>query len=344
VTTLLTGASGHVGQNLLRELLSRGETVRALVRGSSDLKTFEGLKLETAQGDLNDPASLRAAAKGCDRVYHCAARVQTVRGRERALYDTNVLGTRNLLRAARAEGVGRVVVTSSLGAVGHRSDRPSTEDDGFDPFAHHLPYEASKAWVEHECLQAAVEGQDVVIAISTAVLGPYDFGPSRMGRVIQDFCNRKLSAYIPGGFEFVNAADLARGHILAMEKGQRGQRYILSTGFFTVDALMALLEDLSGVPRPKLRLPPPMMTALAHVSHFVLNRVAPERPQRFTPDAVRLLTLGRRASTAKAQTELGYAPTTVEAAVREAYQWCVAQGLVPAPRKSAAQVLKESST
>jgi nucleoside-diphosphate-sugar epimerase len=168
----------------------------------------------------------------------------------------------------------------------------------------------------------------VVIVVSTAVLGPNDFGPSRMGRVIKDFANRQLSAYIPGGFEFVRAADLVSGHLLAMEKGVPGQRYIVSTRYLSVDELMGMLEELTGVPRPRLRLSPAMMSAVAHVSTFVLRHLAPDKPLRFTPDAVRLLTMQRRADIGKARRELGYEPTSLEDAVREAYEWFVASGQI----------------
>lgn len=324
----LTGASGHVGQNLLRTLLGQGEKVRALVRSTSDRAAFEGLEgVELVAGDIEDRASLDRALEGCDRVYHVATKVQTVQGREQELYRANVLGTRHVLRAAKAAGVKRVVVTSSLGAVGQPKDRPCTEEDGFNPFEHHLPYEESKAWVEHECLKAAVTGLDVVIAISTAVLGPNDFMPSRMGKVILDFANGDLGAYIPGGFEFVSASDLARGHVLAMEKGRTGHRYILSTRFVTVDELMEMLERFTGRKRPK-RLPPTLMMGLAHVSSFVLTRAFPERPQRFTPDAVRLLQMQRKADIGKARTELGYEPTSIEDAVESAYLDFKRRGLV----------------
>ncbi|MCL2448900.1 MAG: NAD-dependent epimerase/dehydratase family protein, partial [Polyangiaceae bacterium] len=238
MTVLLTGATGHVGANLLRALVSKGERVRALMRPGRDRTPLGGLAAEVVEGDLRDPASLERAAAGCDRAYHCAAKVQTTRGGERVLFETNVLGTRHLLAAARAASLSRVVVTSSLGAVGHPHDRPCNEDDPFDPFAAHMPYEQSKAWVEHECLRAACAGLDVVIAVSTAVLGPHDYGPSRMGRVILDFANGDLRAFIPGGFDFVSAADLARGHLQCMERGRSGQRYILSTEFVTIDGLM----------------------------------------------------------------------------------------------------------
>ena len=327
----VTGASGHVGANLVRHLLHRGESVRALVRSTSDHAALAGLPVELATGDLLDAASLRAAMAGCNRVYHTAAKVQTTHGREQELYDTNVIGTRHVLAAAREHGIARVVVTSSLGAVGQPKNRPCNEDDAFNPFEHHLPYEESKAWVEHECLKACVLGQEVVIVVSTAVLGPHDYVPSRMGRVIVDFANRELKAYIPGGFEFVGAGDLAEGHVLAMERGESGQRYIVSGEYLSVDDLMAMLERITGVKKPRARLPPSLMLGIAHVTTPLLGTLSPHTPLRFTPDAVRLLTLRRRADISKARRELGYAPRPIETAVRDAYAWFVERGQVRAP-------------
>jgi len=328
MTVLLTGASGHVGANLLRLLLSRGEEVRVLVRASTKPAAFEGLGVTFATGDLRDAPSVRAAVRGCELVYHCAAKVSTTQGHERDLYETNVMGTRHVLAASQAEGVKRVVVTSSLGAVGHPQGRPCVEGDGFNPFEHHLPYEESKAWVEHECLKFACDGLPVVMVVSTAVLGPNDFGPSRMGRVIADFANRELTAFIPGGFEFVGAGDLARGHVLAMQNGRPGQRYIVSGEFLSVDDLMAMLERVSGVAKPRLRLPPTLMMGVAHASTFLLRRLRRGASVRFTPDAVRLLQLQRHASIDKARRELGYAQTPIERSVREAHDWFVDRGVI----------------
>lgn len=326
--TLITGATGHLGANLTRRLLRDGHRVRVLLRAGSPADAIAGLNVECVVGDLRDPASLHAAVTGCSRLFHCAALISTTSGRTQEIFDTNVLGTRNVLAAAARAGVRRVVVTGSLGAVGHRRDRPSDERDPFNPFHPALPYEHSKAVMEHECLKAVADGQDVVIAISCAIIGPYDFKPSRLGRVVADVADGRMRAYIPGGFEFVAAADIVQGHLLAMEHGRSGQRYIFSTEFVTVDTLLTWLEEITGRRRPPLRLPAPLMAAAAAIVSPLLSVVARDRPQRFTPGAVRLLRLGRRADCSKAKQELGYEPTSVKEALREAVEWW--RGRVPA--------------
>jgi dihydroflavonol-4-reductase len=335
---LVTGATGHLGANLVRRLLELGHEVRVLLRDAagSDLVAVEGLAVERVYGDLRDLDAVRAAVGGTrvvDGVFHTAAKISTVSGEEREIYDINVIGTRNVLKAAREAGVKRVVVTGSLSAVGFNEDRPSNEDDAFFPFdRHHMPYGISKAWVEHEVMKAVALGQDALIAVSCAILGPNDFFPSRMGCVVRDFANGKMRAYIPGGFDFVASKDIVNGHILAMEKGKPGQRYIISTRFVEVDELMAILERVTGRPRPPLRLSPSVMKAIAHVSEFVLTRFFPKVPQRFTPAAVHFLQMRRRADTSRAQRELGYKPTSIEDALREAYEHFVERGEIKDPK------------
>lgn len=334
---LVTGAAGHFGANLTRRLLAEGVAVRALLRRGSDNRAMDGLDVERVYGDLRDPDSLQPAVRGISHVFHAAAKVSTVSGGEREIYECNVLGTRNLLRAARTAGCGRVVVTGSLSAVGVPHDdprRPVHEDDPFYPFEEHMPYEFTKTFMEHECWAAAAAGQDVLVAISTAILGPHDYKPSRMGRVLLDFANGRLRAYLPGGFDFVSAADLAEGHLLAMERGRAGQRYILSTGFLTIDDLLDTYAEVSGVPRHGLRLPPPLMAGIARASGLVLDRL-PGVQRRFTPRAVRLLRMQRRADTSKAREELGYRPTSLRTAIHDAFTDFARRGLVdPRGRRS----------
>lgn len=325
---LVTGGSGHLGANLVRRLLDEGERVRVLERGAAG-QAFAGLDVEVVRGDLRDERAVRAAVRGCARVYHCGAKVSSAEGQRREIYDTNVLGTRHVLRASLASGVERVVVTGSFSAVGHDPTRPSDETIPVNPFDRLLPYQRSKVALEHECLKAMADGLDVVITTSCAIVGPNDFKPSRMGQVLLDFARGKLRAYIPGGFEFVAARDIVEGHRLAMEKGRTGQKYIISTAFKTVDELMALYAEITGRPRPRLRLPPAVMARIADGVKLVQMAVAPNAEPRFTPGAVRLLRMGRRADITKARTELGYAPTSVEAALREAYDDFVRRGVLP---------------
>ena len=326
--TLVTGATGHLGANLVRRLLRDGHPVRVLLRPGSAADAVDGLTVERAIGDLRDPPSLAAAVDGCAHVFHCGAAISITAGGEQQIFETNVLGTRNILAAAARAGVQRVVVTGSLGAVGHHPDRPSNECDAFNPFYSTLPYESSKAAMEHECLKAVAEGQDVVIAISCAIIGPYDFKPSRMGRVIRDFANGRMRLYVPGGFEFVAAKDIVEGHLLAMQHGRAGQRYIFSTEFVTVDTLMEWLEQITGKRRPALRIAPSVMATIAGITSPMLSALAPNTPQRLTPGAVRLLRMQRRADCGKAKRELGYQPTSVRDALHDAFEWFVASGAI----------------
>jgi len=332
---LVTGSTGHLGANLVRRLLAEGQAVRVLLRAGSDDAAVAGLDVQRVTGDLRDPAACREAVCGCRGIHHCAALVSTIEGNrrhKRDIFACNVLGTRNLLRAALDAGVERVVVTGSLSAIGHVAGRPVNEDDPFNPFDWNLPYGVSKAAVEHECLQAFADGVPVVIAVSCAIVGPNDFKPSRLGKTLVDFANGKLPAYVPGGFEFVSAHDMVEGHLLCMEKGRPGQKYLFSTQYLTVDELMGLFEQVSGQPRPKLRLPAPLMASLASLADLVL-RFFPNSPRRFTPGAVRFLRMQRRVDCSKARRDLGYQPTSIVDAVREAYDFFVRHGnIVPASR------------
>jgi nucleoside-diphosphate-sugar epimerase len=332
----VTGSAGHLGANLVRRLLEDGRDVRVLLREGSNNAALDGLDVEKVYGDLRDAKKLAQLMRGCQTAYHAAAMISTLTATpesEREIFECNVLGSRNLLRAAMENHYERVVVTGSFSAVGydHRDPkRPSNEDDVFYPFDLTLPYGRTKVAVEHEALKACAEGLDVVIATSCAIVGPHDYKPSRMGLTLIDYANGKLSAYPPGGFDFVSSRDIAEGHVLVMHRGRRGQKYIVSTEFSTVDGLMDIFEEVSGRPRPRLRIPGPLMSGIAAMSELVLDTVAPSTPRRFTPAAVRFLRSERRADTTKAQVELGYKPTGIRKAIHQAYADFARRGLVPA--------------
>ncbi|MSP60849.1 MAG: NAD-dependent epimerase/dehydratase family protein [Myxococcales bacterium] len=337
---LVTGGAGHLGANLVRRLIADGHggDIRALYRPASDNRALDGLPIELVAGDLRDLESLRAAVRGCDLVYHCAAKISTLAGSEREIFDCNVVGTRHLLLAAREAGAKKVVVSGSFSAVGHHLSRPSDESVPFYPFALAMPYEWTKALVEMECWRAAAAGLETVVATSCAIMGPHDYKPSRMGETLIAYAHRKLPAYIPGGFEFVSARDIVEGHILAMEKGRSGEKYIISTRYVTLDELMQIFQEVTGTPKPRFRLPPPLMAGIAAVASPIMSRFFPRRTQRLTPGAIRLLRMGRRADHGKAERDLGFRPTSMEEAVTLAYADFLRRGLIERPRRSVAFV------
>ncbi len=333
----VTGAAGHVGANLVRRLLHDGVRVRVLLRHEDNNEGLEGLDVERSFGDIRDLNATKSALSGCQGVYHCAAKVSTIEGdraHRRDVYECNVLGTRNVLQAAREAKAGRVVVTGSFSAVGYDLDHPSAPSDEtmqFYPMDRTMPYERSKALVEHECWRAVAAGQDVVVATCCAVVGGSDFFPSRLGRTLCDYANRKLHAYVDGGFEFVAARDIVQGHLLCMQRGRSGEKYIFSSEYKTISDILDLFAEVSGLPRPRRRIPTPLMLVFSEVASFYLSRSHPGFPQRFTPGAIRLLQKRRRADNGKARRELGYKPTSIRAAVREAYAFHYGRNAIKNP-------------
>ena len=321
----VTGAAGHVGANLVRRLLNDGTRVRVLLRHEENNEALEGLEVDRVFGDLRDLDAVRRAVEGCQGVYHCAAKVSTIEGNHahrREIYECNVHGTRNMLQAAREAEAGRVVVTGSFSAVGYDLDDPSAPSDEtmlFYPMERTMPYERSKTLVEQVCWRAAAAGQDVIVATCCAVVGDNDFLPSRLGRSMCAYANGKLRAYVDGGFEFVAARDIVEGHRLCMDRGRSGEKYIFSSEYKTISDILDLWEEVSGIPRPNRRMPIRAMLAFSEVASFYLSRFRPDFPQRFTPGAIRLLQKRRHANNSKAKQELGYRPTSIRAAVHEAY-------------------------
>lgn len=347
---LVTGAAGHVGANLVHQLVADGKRVRVLLRSEENNEAVDSIDVERVFGDLRNPQSLREAVKGCRGVYHVASMVSTIDGNaqhRRDIYETNVIGTRHLLRESKAAGVERFVLTSSFSAVGYdldETDRPATEDMGFYPFHRAMPYERTKVLQEHEVLKAVAEGFDALIITSCAVIGGHDYLPSRMGRTMCKMANNQLRAYVPGGFEFVATKDIVAGHLLGMERGRTGQKYVISTQFLTLDDVFDVLEEITGQPRPKYKVPSNVLLPIAEVASAAIYRINPKFPQLLTPGAIRRLRLRRHADTSKARRELGFVPSRIEEAFAEAYAFHWGRGAISNPRARAPQVPAAAST
>ncbi len=312
--------------------------MRVLLLQGSKNEAIENLDVERVYADIRDLNATRKALEGCQGVYHCAAKVSTIDGNgahRREVFECNVLGTRHVLQAARDVDAGRVVVTGSFSAVGYDLDDPSAPSDEtmqFYPMERTMPYERSKVLVEHECLRGVALGQDVVIATCCAVVGGADYIPSRLGRTMCDYANGKLRAFVDGGFAFVAARDIVEGHLLCMERGRTGEKYIFASEYKTISDILDLYAEVTGLPRPNRRIPTPLMYVFSEVASYYLSRFHPSFPQRFTPGAIRLLQKRRHANIDKAKHELGYQPTSIREAVHEAYAFHYARNSILNPK------------
>lgn len=325
----VTGATGHVGANLVRSLLADGKAVRALVRPRTDVAALDGLDLEQVEGDLRDRDAILRAVAGCDEIYHVAAHVSLRPGDEQEIYDSNVLGTRWVLDAAEKHGVRRTVHCSSFGAVGRNPNGGASDETiSANPFEMHLAYEITKVIAELEVHRAVNRGLDVVIVNPCGIVGPHDYKPSSVGKTILDFANRKMPAYVPGQFEFVGVDDVVKGHRLAMEKGRTGERYILSSQLLTLDRILDHLHEVTGAPRPRIKIPPRVMLPIAHLTSAFMGRFFPSVPPRFTPGTIKVLHNGKIADWSKARRELGYNPVSPLDAFTDAVAWFAARGQI----------------
>src|ERR1700689_5367985 len=234
MTTLVTGATGFVGSHVARQLVAAGEAVRGLVRASSNLAVLDGLQVEPVEGDLRDGASLERAMRGVGRVYRVAAGYRLWTPKPAEIYESNVEGTRRLLAAAHRAGVQRIVYTSTVAtiAVPRHGALPNEETQATvaEMIGH---YKRSKFLAEQVAVEAARGGGPVVIVNPTAPVGPGDWKPTPTGRIILDFLQGKMPAYVDTGLNVAAVEDVAAGHLLAAEKGRIGERYILGARSMT---------------------------------------------------------------------------------------------------------------
>ncbi len=324
---LVTGATGFVGSHLARTLLAAGHRVRCLVRPSSDRRRLSGLDLEVATGDLRRPDSLAPARGGVDTLYHCAADYRLGLRDPRELYETNVVGTENVLLAAARAGVRRVVFTSSVGALGlGRGRTPADETTPVSIERVAGAYKRTKYQAEQVALRWAARGLGVVVVNPSTPVGEGDWKPTPTGRIVVDFLNGRLPAYVDTGLNLVDVRDVAAGHLLAAERGRLGERYILGHRNLTLREMLEILGRAAGLPAPRLRLPHlvPLSAALAEEA---LSRLVGRTP-RLSLEAVRMSTHFMYFDAGKAVRELGLPQSPVEAALARAVDWYRENGYV----------------
>ncbi len=325
----ITGATGFVGSHVAQELSRRGAELRILIRSTSKLENLAGLPAETVTGDLLQVDALRSAVSGCDAVMHVAADYRLWVTDPEKMHATNVVGTRELLRIAREEGVRRVVYTSSVATMGFFSDGRLADEATPVSLANMIGhYKRSKYLAEQEAVAAARDGQQVIILNPTTPIGSGDIKPTPTGRIVVDFLNRKFPAYMDTGLNLVDVNEVARTHVHALEGGQSGERYILGGENLTLKQLLDKMSAITGLPSPTVRVPHSVAMAFAVWDQTVTGKLRGREP-RATVEAVRMGKKKMFVSSAKAERELGFQVLPVYAALRSAIDWFRAHGYAP---------------
>ncbi len=326
MTVLVTGASGFVGSAVTRALLARGEAVRVLVRPASDRANVAGLAVETAIGDLRRPDSLTAALDGCRVLYHVAADYRLWAPRPDELYETNVAGTQNLIRAATAAGVERIVYTSSVATLGNNADRtPANEATpvGLGDMIGH--YKRSKFLAEQAVLRLVADGAPVVIVNPSTPVGPRDIKPTPTGRMIVEAAAGRMPAYVDTGLNLVHVDDVATGHLLACQHGVIGERYVLGGQDMTLAEILRAIAAIAGRRPPAIRLPHNLILPFAALAEGWARLSGAAEPFA-TIDGVRMAKKHMYFFSVKAERALGYTARPVAEALRDAIAWFRANG------------------
>jgi len=330
VRVFITGATGFVGSHVARRYATEGVQLRLLTRKTSRLEGLEGLDAEVVTGDLRQPEDLRSALTGCDALVHVAADYRLWVRDPKEMYAANVDGTRELLRLARETGVERVVYTSSVATMGFKSDGSVVNEDtpvSLEDMIGH--YKRSKFLGEQEAIKAAAAGQHVMILNPTTPIGPGDAKPTPTGRIIVDFLNRKFPAYVDTGLNLVDVDEVARMHVVALDRGTPGRRYILGGENLTLKQILDRMSAITGLPSPTKKVPHAVAMGYAFFDEMITGRLLKREP-RATVEAVRMGKKMMFASSSKAEQDLGFHVLPIYQALRSAIDWFVKHGYAPA--------------
>lgn len=325
--TLVTGATGFIGSHIVRQLLSDGREVRVLARKNADLSNLKNLSVEICYGDLQDHASLDAALHSCDVLYHTAADYRLWTRTPSEMYRINVDGTSAILKSALKQGISRVVYTSSVGTLGNRGDKtPGTENTPVDFSQMVGHYKKSKFLAEREAEKFIALGLPLVIVNPSTPIGPNDIKPTPTGKIIVDFLNRAMPAYLDTGLNIIAVEDCARGHILAEQRGKTGQKYILGNSNLTLRQIFTMLSEITGLQPPKVRLPYTPILIAAYINEG-LSRLTGKEP--LIPLAgVQMAAKFMYFDSSRAIKELGLPQTPPMEALQRAVEWFTHNGYV----------------
>ncbi len=326
-----------MGSHVARALAAEGAELRLLVRATSRKDNIADLRAETVVGDLREPESLKKAMTGCEYVFHVAADYRLWVRDPQEMYRANVEGTQAIIQAAQQSGVRRVIYTSSVATMGFTKEGHIAAEDSpvsiKDMVGH---YKRSKFMAEEIALEAGRKGANVVVVNPTTPIGEFDIKPTPTGRIVVDFLKRKFPAYVDTGLNVADVKEVARGHLLAMERARPGERYILGGENLTLKQILDKLAALTGLPSPKMKVPHTVAMGFAVFDQFFTGMIMGKEP-RATIDAVKMGRKKMFASSAKAERELGYKVLPVEDALRRAIEWFQAHGYVE-PEAEAATV------
>lgn len=326
IRAFVTGGTGFIGANLVRELVQEGYQVKALVRSTSNLDNLRHLDVELVKGDLNDP-DLWQQMQGCQVLFHVAAHYSLWQSDRQQLYNHNVLGTRSVLACARKAKIERTVYTSSVAAIGVGKPGKIVNETHQSPVQELVGhYKKSKFLAEQEAMQAVQAGQDIVVVNPSSPIGPFDIKPTPTGDIILRFLRRQMPFYLDTGLNFIDVRDVARGHILALEKGQTGDRYILGHENLTLKQLLDQLAQLTGLKAPQNSVPAWLPLSVAWIDERLLAPLG--KPPSVPLDGVRMAHQPMYYNASKAVRELGLPQSPILTALKDAVNWFLAQGYV----------------
>ncbi|MFW6103030.1 MAG: NAD-dependent epimerase/dehydratase family protein [Chloroflexota bacterium] len=320
---LVTGSSGHIGANLVRALLQRGNSVRALVH--VDETALQGLDVETVRGDITDESSLVPVLHGVDVLYHSAAYVSVSGSERETMWQRNVEGTRNIVRGCIRNGVTRLIHFSSIHAIADvGAEAVIDEESPLVTGRGAAPYDRSKAESERIVLNAAREGLNAVVVAPTAVLGPHDYRPSHFGRVLLALARGHMPVIVEGGYDWVDVRDVVDGAIASADDAPAGSKFMLSGNWCSFSTIAQLIGEVRGCRSPRVCLPSRVAQATGTLNEAFCRARGIEA--LFTRYSVGALSSHRNVSHDKATRELGYKPRALRETIADTLRWFEVSG------------------